>query len=322
MVLHKLRISSANYGVRKMLVLIIKNEESIKKKVLEAYQEIYFNNNMPFEIQALYLIDLTVGLNYSEIYCLRELLKLLITNKSINFNIFKEIWKIFLRDPEAEMEKSMVTSLEEKKLKYKMLKCESRAALQILNLSAEYDNAILINHSELFTKFVYRYVTKKETDWIIIKECLLAIQKIFTMKKDLAENCLLKICKLVLAGYGSQDTAWYQAMQELIITIFLINSSPEKISHYLIVKMCKPIFVNHQSSSETQSAFLTQNIESAPKFTQSNLPSDENLDNMNININDNFAGINSKNILIIFSYSVKPTYIYCRACCIKYTCLY
>jgi len=289
MVLHKLRISSANYGVRKMLVLIIKNDEAIKNKVLEAYQEIYFNKDLTPEIQALYLIDLTVGLNYSEITCLRELLKLLITNKSINLNIFKEIWKIFLRDSEVEIEKCLVTSIEEKQTKYMVLKCESRAALQILNLSAEYDNAILINHSELFTKFVYRYVTKKEKDWVIVKECLSAIQKIYGMKKDLAENCLLKLCKLVLEGYGTQDGNWYQAMQELIITIFLVSSSPEKISHYIIVKMCKPMFLNGENTSETQNAFMTQNIDSAPLFP----PSDDNHNNDG-NVNDNLSGMNSK----------------------------
>ena len=117
------------------------------------------------------------------------------------------------------------------------------------------------------------------------------------MKKDLAESSLLKLTKLVLEGYGTQDGAWYQALQELIMTIFLTSTSPEKISHFIIVKMCKPIFVNRNSTSETQNAFMTQNINSAPNFTQN----DEENNQMNLDL-DNLSGINSNNIYILYNH--------------------
>ena len=63
-VLHKLRISSSIFGVKKMLTLIMKPEMSIKKKVIDAYRELYFNNSKPKDMQAAYLVGLTVSLNF------------------------------------------------------------------------------------------------------------------------------------------------------------------------------------------------------------------------------------------------------------------
>lgn len=273
-VLHKLRIGSSFLGIKKMLNLIMKPDESIKKKVIAAYQDIYFNKDKALDVQAAYLIDLTVNLNFSEFTCLRELLKNLINTSSININIFKEIWKVFLRNPETEINKYKITNQEELQSKLKSLVIESRSALQILNIAADYENSVLLNNSDLYIKNIIGNLNKKNIDWLLIKESLTGLQKIFSMKKDIAELCLLKISKTILKGYGTEDNNWYLATQEMIDTIFQVVNNPERITQYLIIKLSKPLFVNKSNRNETEAQFYTQNIDSAPKFSQNNLEMD------------------------------------------------
>lgn len=265
-VLHKLRISSAFLGVKKMLNLIIKPEESIRKKLLEAYQQIYFSSDKGLDIQAAYLIDLTVNLNFSEFTCLRELLKNLISSNTVNMNIFKEVWKIMIRNPEIEITKLKITSPEELHSKMNQLVRESRAALQILNIASDYDSSVLLNNSDLYIKNIISNLQKKNVDWLLIKESLVGLQKIYSMKKDIVELSLLKISKTIIKGYGTEDNNWFIATQELIDTIFQVVTNPEKICQYLIIKLSRPLFATRLNKVEADDQFMTQNIESAPKF--------------------------------------------------------
>ncbi len=267
-VLHKLRISSSFVGIKKMLNLIMKPEESIRKKLIEAYQDIYFSSDKPLEIQAAYLLDLTVNLNFSEFTCLKELLKSLVISNLLDLNLFKEIWKVLIRNPEVELSKSKITSTEELHLKLKALVTESRAALQILNIVSDYDSSVLLNNSDLYIKNIFANLQKKNIDWLIIKESLIGLQKIHPVKKDIADMTLLKISKTILKGYGTEDNNWLIATQELIDTIFQIIQNPERICQYLIIKLCRPLFASKMNKNEADDHFMTQNIESAPKFTQ------------------------------------------------------
>ena len=268
-ILHKLRISSSFVGVKKMLNLIMKPEESIRKKVIEAYQNLFFDKEKPLDVQAAYLVDLTVKLNFSEMTCLRELMKSLISTNSINMNIFKEIWKILIKNPESEITKLKITSQEEFRNKMNQFKIEARAAVIILNLASEFDPNVLLNNSDIYIKNILSNLQKKEIDWQLLKESLIGLQKIYSMKKDIVEICLLKISKVILKGHGTEDNHWYMATQEMINTIFQVSTNPERITHYIIVKLSRPLFVNSMNKNETEMHFMTQNIESAPKFPQS-----------------------------------------------------
>ncbi len=274
-VLHKLRISSSFVGIKKMLNLIMKPEESIRKKLIEAYQEIYFASDKPLEIQAAYLIDLTVNLNFSEFTCLKELLKSLVCSNLLDLNLFKEIWKVLIRNPEAELSKMKITSTEELHFKLKALVTESRAALQILNIVSDYDSSVLLNNSDLYIKNIYANLQKKNIDWLIIKESLIGLQKIHPVKKDIADMTLLKIAKTIMKGYGTEDNNWLIATQELVDTIFQIIQNPERICQYLIIKLCRPLFASKMNKNEAEEHFMTQNIESAPKFTQMEVEKEE-----------------------------------------------
>ena len=91
------------------------------------------------------------------------------------------------------------------------------------------------------------------------------------MTRDISQKCLLSILRKIIEGHGTENNAWYLACGELIDTIFILQPSPEKISHYIIVKLSKPLFINkNNNSTENNEVFMTQNINSAPKFTQEN----------------------------------------------------
>jgi condensin complex subunit 1 len=267
-ILHKLRVRASFEGVKKMLNLIIKSDESVKKRLIESYQEIYFHRDIALDIQAANLIDVCINLNHSEFTCLRELLKYLIQSNNIDKLMFREIWKIYLRNPDAEITRHKLNTPEEYRSKLNLLVIESRAALQILNLAADYDNSLLLSCSDIFIKSILTQLQKPTVDWLMLKECILGLRKIHNMKKDIVEMCLIKICKSVIKGYGTDDNNWYIAAQELIEALFSLLTEPETISQYLIIKLSRPLFVTSANKDETAKYFMSQNIESAPKFTQ------------------------------------------------------
>jgi len=259
-VLHRHRINSSFEGVKKMMTLFIKQDDSIKKKLIEAYKDLYFNDKFSLEMQAAYLIDLALNLNYSELTCFKEMMKLLIEKKAMDILIFKEIWKIFLRNPKNEIENLKLSNEKEAIVKMNSLANESRIALQILNIASETDKNILLNNADIFIKYVLGILQRDFVDWLLIKETLIGLQKIYSMKKDLSETCLLKISRTVLKGIGTEDKNWFTATQELIDTIFQIFSSPDQFCQFIIFRMSKPLFKDKEKKTEIDNEFSTQMI--------------------------------------------------------------
>ncbi len=290
-VLHKLRISSSIFGVKKMLTLIMKPEMSIKKKVIDAYRELYFNNSKPKDMQAAYLVGLTVSLNFGEFTCLRELLKNLIQSNLIDLSIFKDIWKIMLKNPESEMAKIKASTTEELNEKIKQIEVEALSALQIINIASDYEPSILLNNADLYIRNVIANLSKKKIHWAVIQNSLIGLQKIYPLKKDITELCLLKIAKTVLMGYGKRDNNWFIITKEMIDTIFQVVNTPEKITQYFIIKLSKPFFINNENKNDedTKAKFLTQNILSQSQ-THMDLEKESGFQN-NVDENGN-CGIN------------------------------
>lgn len=248
--LKKLNVQSANIGIRKMLLLIMKPEEKIVKEIVQSYREIYFSNQMPVNLQALLLIELTGSLSKSEMICLKQLLKTLFNekdkDKKINMAIFKEIWIIFLRNPDSEIKKLNITEQSELAVKRKIFLKENRIALSILNIFAEIDTSILSNNNEILLKQLKNIINLKPIDWLLVNESLKATQKIYFYKTETSNECLVLISKILVSYYGTTDNNWYQAMQELINTIFSIMDSPEEFCKYILIKLAKPIFINNK----------------------------------------------------------------------------
>jgi hypothetical protein len=320
--LHKFRINSSFEGIRKMLTLFIKPEESIKKKLIEAYRDLFFDSDKNAEMQAAYLVSLAINLNFSEKKCLKEMMKLLIETKSFtNNNIFKEIWKIFLRNPTDEILKFNFSTKKEANEKLLTLAEESRTAIQILNFCADTDEKILLDHADLFIKFIHSVLQRKYIDYILLKECLIGLQKIYKMKNDKSEFCLMKIAKLIMKTLGTMDNNWFLCAQELYDTIFLILSHPDLFCQYLIFRLTNVLlsennYINNNIINERQflglglnsnlnlnsnSIFPSTSIDLSQNFSQikidkDNIKEDDNKNvKMEIDDEDNPA-ITSKNI--------------------------
>ncbi|MCQ2817641.1 MAG: hypothetical protein MJ252_10285 [archaeon] len=281
-VLHKLRIPSSFQGVKKMLTLIIKPEESIKKKVIEAYRLIYFSDDYSLDIQAAYLVELCSSLDHSEIECLKELLKHYIKDKLIDMDIFKEVWKILIKIPDNEIENMRAFSADELNEKIQQMEIEGLSALKIINMSSEFDENILTNNADLYLKNVLNHLKKNSFSWLVIKESLFGIQKIHKYKTDLCETCLIKIARALFRGYGILDNDWFLVVKELIATIFEIMKQPEKFCEFLIIKLSKPFFIkgDEEVDNETHKRFATQNFMS--QFP-SNMEMDSQLPNPALN---------------------------------------
>lgn len=239
--LKKLNIQSSQEGIRKMLLLIVKPEEKIVKLVVDSYREIYFNMSISPEIQAIMLLDFSKNLSKSEMICLKKLLKTLFNEKRINSRLFREIWVLFLKTPESENIKAKVKTDEEYLNLKQLLVTENRHALILLNIFAEIDISILSNNSELLLKQLMNIISQIPVDWLLVNEALKATTNIYNCKKETSEKCILMITKITISHYGTTDNNWYQAIQELINTIFHLMDNPEEFCKLILIKLCKPI---------------------------------------------------------------------------------
>ena len=151
--LNHYRVESSEKGIRKMLALIMKNDNDIKKKVIEAFIEIYFNNEKySKEIQAAGIINFCSQLNYSEYACIDELFKNLIEKKQIHKDVYKEIWKILIKNPKNEIKNIKAKDLNDLNEKIKQIELESITAMRIINIFSNYNPDIIRINSDLYIK--------------------------------------------------------------------------------------------------------------------------------------------------------------------------
>ena len=264
--LHHYRVESSEKGIRKMLVLIMKNENSIKKKVIDAFSDIYFNNDKQTkEIQAAGIIHFCSQLNYSEYTCVDELLKNLIEHKQIHKDVFKEIWKILIKNPKNEMKNIKAKDLADLNNKLKQIELESITAMRIINMASNYKPEIIrINSDSYIRKLMSILNVDKNEDinWSSVKYGLEGLVKIYQTNKDPTKNCLISIAKALVRTYGNAHNDWFIACKEFIDTIFKLFPEPEQMSQYLIIKLSMPFFISNEEeqNKETKDKFKTQNI--------------------------------------------------------------
>ena len=263
--LHNYRVESSEKGIRKMLVLIMKNENSIRKKVIEAFSEIFFDDKYTKEIQAAGLIHFCSQLNYSEYTCVDELLKNLIEQKRIHKDVFKEIWKILIKNPKNEMKNIKAVDLADLNQKIKQIELESITAMRIINISSNYKPEIIrINSDSYIKKLTSILIVEKneEINWQSVKYGLEGLVKIYQTNKDPTKNCLIAIAKALVRTYGKAKNDWFIAAKEFIDTIFKLFPEPEQMSQYLIIKLSMPFFSSNdeEQNNETKDKFRTQNI--------------------------------------------------------------
>ena len=261
-VLHKLRIQSADKGVRKMLTLIMKPEKNIRDEIIKAFKTIYFDDNLSKDVQAASLVYFCAQLNFSEFTCIDELFKYILCDSKFDKSVFKDIWKILLKRPENEMKNIKASNIDELNSKIRTIEKESLTALQLINIASKYEEGILLNYSDLYIKNINANLTKKQINWVLIKHSLEGLIKIYPLKKDISESCLLRIARAIVREYGNQDNNWFSASKEMIDTIFQIVNEPEKICEYLIIKLSQPFFMTEDplKNEETHNKFMTQNL--------------------------------------------------------------
>ena len=264
--LHHYRVESSEKGIRKMLVLIMKNENSIKKKVIDAFSEIYFNDEKyTKEIQAAGIIHFCSQLNYSEYTCVDELFKNLLEQKRIHKDVFKEIWKILIKNPKNELKNINAKDLPDLKSKIKQIELESITAMRIINITSNYKPEIIRINSDSYIKkltSILNVENNQQINWSSVKFGLEGLVKIYQTNKDPTKNCLIQIAKSLVRTYGKANNDWFIAAKEFIDTIFKLFTEPEQMSQYLIIKLSMPFFATNdeEQNKETKDKFKTQNI--------------------------------------------------------------
>ena len=197
------------------------------------------------------------------------------------------------------------SNIDELNAKLRTIEKESLTALQLINIASKYEEGILLKYSDLYIKNINGNLIKKQINWVLIKNSLEGLIKIYPLKKDISESCLLRIAKAIVRKYGNQDNNWFSATKEMIDTIFQIVNEPEKICEYLIIKLSQPFFMSEDpiKNEETHNKFMTQNLLSqAPIDLNSQTQINTNSLQTQINNNHNISPIKLAQFIFVIGH--------------------
>ena len=258
-----------------MLVLIWTKEKSTKEEVLKAYWQLLFDPK-EFDSKAIAnnLITLLNESNLTEATSLEELLNFMMDwNNQIEEKerdkkkdmyqippaVYKNLWETFINGLQNPLHN----------------KNEIRSSLQILRICFSKNKEALVQKFDSFQNILVSYLKKKNpTDWIIVKEIGIIVEK-----SNEAPSKLIKIfLHLLMTYHGTTDTEWFCAAEQIINIVFSLKKDPESLTKFLILKCTQFIYEDKKSSpddhipnTQTQTQNITLEFPTTPdKLTQTN----------------------------------------------------
>jgi hypothetical protein len=259
-VLHEKNIGSSFEGIKKMVCIFTRSDDSIKKRVCSNFQRLFLSEDLETEIQASYLIKLAMDLNYSELSCLKEIFLWMLQNQQIGKELVFEIWKVFNNDPERMMQRLDLADndLEEK---HEQLKKEQLTALRLLNFTIAYDENLVTEFTDEMIRILNTKLNKDVVEWPVITEFLFTIEKLYPIKRDSVSKQLTRIVKTVVKFYGVNNSQWFQTTQKMIDTLFVCSENPENLSEYILMTLLKPLIRHNKELFMINKNQLSQKIE-------------------------------------------------------------
>ena len=84
-----------------MLTLLFSKDDNVKNTVVDVYEELFFNRSFAPVQKSKNLLELMKNATLTDITCIEELLKLLITKEVFEKDIFKLLWSTYGRNVES-----------------------------------------------------------------------------------------------------------------------------------------------------------------------------------------------------------------------------
>ena len=200
----------------------------------------------------------------------------------INKEIFKEIWKILIKNPKNEIKNIKAKDLNELNQKIKQMELESITAMRIINIASNYKPEIIRANSDSYIRKLNAIINvdkSEQINWNNVKYGLEGLVKIYQTNRESTKNCIISIAKALVRAYGNAKNDWFIAAKEFIDTIFKLFTEPEKMSQYFIVKLSMPFFIteDEEQNKEMLDKFKTHNIyPQAPSDLSSSMNGDDN----------------------------------------------
>lgn len=245
---HKFGVENAIIGIKKMIVLVLSKEKSIKDLVVSAYERIYLDtteiesenpNNKALTIVKK-LCDLVKQANTGVLVSLEELLKEFKANDKIGNNHIKMMFDLY-------SQKYPGTTTE-----------DSIAAVQLIGMLASYTPELARDNLEPLINVGLG--DRGLNNSRLACETCVAIGKCF--KRPTVENCEMffklakddllftKISQLLFATFINSSSHWIMMSAECIKVIFLLAEKPDLICEEIIRQLLEQLLNSCETRTE------------------------------------------------------------------------
>ena len=253
---HKFAVENAIIGIKKMIVLVLSKEKSIKDLVVSAYERIYLDtteiesensNNKALAIVKK-LCDLVKQANTGVLVSLEELLKEFKANDKIGNTHIKVMFDLY-------SQKYPATTTE-----------DSIAAIQLIGMLASYTPELARDNLEPLINVGLG--DRGLNNCRLACETCVAIGKCF--KRPTVENCEMffklpkddllftKISQLLFATFTNSSSHWIMMCAEFIKVIFLLAEKPDLICEEIIRQLLEQLLNSCETRTEQISSQTNQ----------------------------------------------------------------
>ncbi len=147
----------------------------------------------------------------------------------IEKEVYRFLWGKYVQDPAAS-----------DPTKSDALRCESRAALQLLAYCSRVFPAILDGKKHELMEYTLHATQCHEVDWMLFREEISAFQRITTnVEQEDVEFLNSAMKALIRQRKGSRRMEWFCAAEEVVNTVFALLDYPERHSEFLIHELSR-----------------------------------------------------------------------------------
>ncbi|KAJ4490288.1 non-SMC mitotic condensation complex subunit 1-domain-containing protein [Lentinula aciculospora] len=245
-VAHEYRLTSADNGIRKMLHLIWNKDSNatsedgkelkgVRARLLECYQELYFNPEMPHKEQVKFIaknmIQLTFDATLADLTSLEEMMRTMMEDDRVDHDVINKLWNIFSVD--------------------KLIpKYQRRGAIIILGMLALSKRSVLVDKVDVMLKVGLGALGK--ADLTLARYTCVALQRLAgstkkvkgtmpqTKRIEMDSPIFRKMRDAIERPCRSKD--WFGLAEQAINTIYALGQRPDALCSEIIKKMTVRVF--------------------------------------------------------------------------------
>jgi len=176
--LHRYGFQHTELGIRKMLTLVYSKDQQVVNAVIDCYHALYFDQSVATQDKVKHLFALMRNATLTDITCIEEMLGMLIKANTFERPVFNSLWHAYLNYGRNFSHRSEEMNPEQRRALIQECKQEQRSAIHLLRMMGSCRVEILLDQKAKLYEQSLKFANYESPDYIIMREAILAYEKI------------------------------------------------------------------------------------------------------------------------------------------------